>query len=191
LINNFQLSFATIEVEHLQKSLLDVCESANISANERPLILDEEERPLALQLDLDTPPLTTFRLHPILIKAKTNTWSRKERRKQQKQQQTAGERHRDGSTTPQSIQQQPPHEELICSMQWTFDFSVLPAIVLLESQWVFGDDRSMFEGLVSHVVKKMEQVLEPHSMRNLDHYPPLTEDLNSTGMRRGSPSNTG
>lgn len=166
---------------------MGICDSARVQASERPLILDEEERPLILQNPSHSPLLTTFRLHPILIQAETNTWSRKERRKQQQQQQQphqiiGEQQHSDGSTTPQT-QQQP---QLICSLQWSFDFTATPANVILESQWVFGDDRNMFEGLVSHIVKKMVQVLEPHSTRPWDPPPPTATTGNPTfaGARR-------
>jgi hypothetical protein len=94
--------------------------------------------------------------------------------------------------TPQTMQQQQQQQqELICSMQWAFDFTVTPASVILESQWVFGDDRNMFEGLVSHIVKKMGQALEPYSTRSWDYPPPATGDSNPAGARRDSPSTMG
>jgi len=55
-------------------------------------------------------------------------------------------------------------------MQWLIDSTQVPARVILESNWVLGDDRVMFEGLVSHIVKKMAQELSVHvsSARDID-----------------------
>jgi len=44
-------------------------------------------------------------------------------------------------------------------MQWFIDTTQVPARIILESNWVLGDDRMMFEGLVAHIVKKMAQEL--------------------------------
>lgn len=157
LSHHFQLSFTSIDAQYLQTALLGVCSIARVLANERPIILEEEEFPKA--------PLTTFRMNPILIQANSNTWSRKERRKQGQAQAT----DREGSITP------PTRVTLMCSMQWLFNFTVTPADVILESQWVFGDDRNMFESLVSHIVKKLTQALEPYTPRAQEYPPPSVE----------------
>lgn len=175
MTNRFQISFVAIDAQYLQTALLGICSLARVLASERPIVLDEEERPLALRNAANTP-LTSFRLNPVLVQANTNTWSRKERRKHDQAQ--PGER--DGSTTPQT------NVQLMCSMQWAFDFTVTPANVNLESQWVFGDDRKMFEGLVAHIVKKLVQALEPYALRSWDYTP--TVDSSLSGTRRNSHS---
>lgn len=121
-------------------------------------------------------------MNPILIQASTNTWSRKERRKQEQGQ--SNQEGREGSTTPQ----QPTNMALMCSMQWLFDFTTTPAGVVLESQWVFGDDRPMFEGLVAHIVKKVTQGLEPYTPRPQEHSPPIAEGSLSEAKSSPLPS---
>ncbi|KAJ3564985.1 hypothetical protein NP233_g7933 [Leucocoprinus birnbaumii] len=143
LTSQFHLSFSSVDAQYLQVTLLGILSLARVNASERPLILEDEELP-------NKSPLTTFRLSPILVQAQVNTWSRRARRNPDQPQPS----ERDGSTTPQTS------VALMCSMQWLFEFSEAPARVILESQWVFGDDRQMFEGLVAHIVKKLTQALE-------------------------------
>lgn len=148
LTSQFQLSFTSIDAQYLQTSLLGICSLARVAASERPIILEEEDFPKASSFP-------TFRLNPVLVQAHANTWSRRARRNLDQPQ--PGER--EGSITPQTS------VTLMCSMQWLFDFSEVPARVVLESQWVFGDDRQMFEGLVAHIVKKLTQALETYTPR--------------------------
>ncbi len=160
LSHHFHLSFTSIDTQYLQTVLLGTCRTARVLAYERPIILEEEEHPKA--------PLTTFRMNPNLLQANANTWSRKERRKQgQGQKDRQG--GREGSVTPQT------RATLMCSTQWLFDFTTTPADVILESQWVFGDDRRMFEGLIAHIVKKVTQALEPYAPRTHEFSPPGME----------------
>ncbi|KAF9448929.1 hypothetical protein P691DRAFT_728779 [Macrolepiota fuliginosa MF-IS2] len=159
LVNRFGLSFSSIDAQYIQTALLGILSIAGVLASERPLILEEEENPKSLA------PLTRFKMHPVLVQANSNTWNRKGRRKHDRTQ--SGER--EGSITPQT------NVTLMLSMQWCFDFAATPANVNLESQWVFGDDRKMFESLVSHITGKLTHALEQYSSRAQDPAPQPVE----------------
>jgi len=107
--------------------------------------------------------LTTLHLNPVIVQADTNTWSRRARRNPVRSQ--SKEHH--GLTTPQSS------IVLMCRMQWLIDTTKVPGRVILESNWVLGDDRMMFEGLVSHIVKKMARELWVHVSCTRDIDPSL------------------
>ncbi|KXN86743.1 Putative methyltransferase-like protein C27D7.08c [Leucoagaricus sp. SymC.cos] len=165
LTSQFQLSFSSIDAQYLQTALLGICSLARVTATERPLILEDQNLP-------DAPALTTFRMSPVLIQAHANTWSRKARRNHDLgNQDLAQPGEREGSITPQT------NVTLMCSMQWIFDFVETPARVILESQWVFGDDRNMFEGLVAHIAKKLTQALEIYAPRVQENDPASSETM--------------
>jgi len=147
LTGQFKLSSSSINAKNLQAALLRICSLACVVARECPLALEEVSS-------------TMLHLDPVLVQADTNTWSRRARRNPVRSQ----SKERYGLTTPQSS------TALMCRMQWLIDSTQVPARVILESNWVLGDDRVMFEGLVSHIVKKMAQELSVHvsSARDID-----------------------
>jgi len=53
-------------LQYLQTALLGICSLARVTANERPIILEEEEFQ-------KTPSLSIFRLNPVLVQAHANT----------------------------------------------------------------------------------------------------------------------
>jgi len=141
LIGQFQLSSSSINTKNLQATLLRICSLACVVARECPPALEK--------VSSEACGLTTLHLNPVIVQADTNTWSRRARRNPVRSQ--SKEHH--GLTTPQSS------IVLMCRMQWLIDTTKVPGRVILESNWVLGDDRMMFEGLVSHIVKKMAQEL--------------------------------
>lgn len=141
LIGQFQLSSSSINAKNLQTTLLRICSLACVVARECPPTLEE--------VSSETCGLSTLHLNPVIVQADTNTWSRRARRNLVRSK--SKERH--GPTTPQSS------TALMCRMQWFIDTTQVPARIILESNWVLGDDRMMFEGLVAHIVKKMAQEL--------------------------------
>jgi len=141
LIGQFQLSSSSINTKNLQATLLRICNLACVVARECPPALEE--------VSSEACGLTTLHLNPVIVQTDTNTWSRRARRNPVRSQ--SKEHH--GLTTPQSS------IALMCRMQWLIDTTQVPGRVILESNWVLGDDRMMFEGLVSHIMKKMAREL--------------------------------
>jgi len=139
LTGQFQFSSSSI---NLQATLLRICKLACVVARECP--------PASEEMSSEACGLTTLRLNPVIVQADTNTWSRRARRNPVQSQ--SKEHH--GLTAPQ------PSTALMCRMQWFIDTTPVPARVILESHWIFGDDRMMFEGLVAHIVKKLAQELQ-------------------------------
>ncbi|KAL9713829.1 hypothetical protein Ac2012v2_003440 [Leucoagaricus gongylophorus] len=141
LVRKFQLPWTPINAQYLQTKLLEIC---TVLIREYPPVLEE--------VSSEAYGTTTLHLNPILVQANTNTWARRARRNPDQSQPDECK----GLTTPQAS------TALVCRMQWLFDDTGGPGFAL-ESHWLLGDNRMMFEGLVLHITTKMNQELKVYA----------------------------
>ena len=141
LVRKFQLPWTPLNAQYLQTKLLEIC---TVLIREYPPVLEE--------VSSEAYGTTTLHLNPILVQANTNTWARRARRNPDQSQPDECK----GLTTPQTS------TALVCRMQWLFDDTGAPGFAL-ESHWLLGDNRMMFEGLVLHITTKMNQELKVYA----------------------------
>ncbi|KAJ7634629.1 S-adenosyl-L-methionine dependent methyltransferase [Roridomyces roridus] len=80
---------------------------------------------------------------PFIITATKNTWSRGARRKNK------------NNPDPEVVLEEESEPAVICALRWTESSTE----ICLECQWVQGRDRSLFEGLSSHISRKVAAIL--------------------------------